>query len=141
MAGYKTFSKIHRAVFKLTGGRVGASLQGMPMVVMDCIGRKSGKVRSTPVNCYAFKNSVVVVASNNGSEKPPIWWLNLQANPNITIQLGRKRVEVTAEELNDEDKALVWPEIIAANPRQDAYEKQTSRKLPVVYFKPRNENG
>ena len=141
MANYRWFSKVHRAVFKLTDGRIGATLQGMPMVLMHCVGRRSGKIHSIPVNCYHYQQSVCVVASNGGSDQPPLWWLNLQANPNIWIQTGRDKYEVVAEELGPEQRQSIWPDILSINPRQATYERAATRTLPVVYLRRKSETA
>ena len=136
MADWKFFSKVHKTVFRLSGGRVGARLAGLDMVIIDTIGRKSGQIRQAPAACYPYKDNVVVVASNNGAEKDPIWWLNLKATPRVNIHLGKKNLQVEAVELAGDERAKIWEEIIKANPRQKEYATMTQRHLAVVYLKP-----
>ena len=112
MANWQWFGKLHLKVFRATGGRVGASLAGIKMVMVDTIGRKSGLVRTIPIACYPYEEDITVVASNNGSDKDPIWWLNLQANPNVELQVGRKRYQAIAEQLSDEERDKHWPQIV-----------------------------
>ena len=105
------------------------------MVLMETVGRKSGEVRVAPAACYPYKDSVAVVASNNGGEQHPVWWLNLQAQPQIYVRLGQERFLVCAQELQGEDREALWPDIVRINPRQKHYAKMTTRVLPVVYLR------
>lgn len=137
MANYQTFTKVHKWVFKVTGGRIGAKLAGLPIVMIETVGRKSGQLRIAPVACYPHKDFVAVVASNNGQAKNPVWWLNLQAQPKVAAQLGRQRKLVEAQLLEGEEREQLWAQIIEQNPRQKLYAAQVSeRVLPVVYLKP-----
>ncbi|CAA0084465.1 Deazaflavin-dependent nitroreductase [BD1-7 clade bacterium] len=141
MADWKIFSKVHRSLFKLSGGRLGNRLAGIDMAMIDTIGRKSGKVRTAPAACYPYQDSVVVVASNNGGDKHPIWWLNLKAYPSVNVRLGQEQFKAEAIELRGEERDAIWPTIIRLNPRQKAYAEMTDRLLPVIYLKPANERS
>ena len=136
MADWKLFSKVHKTLFNLSGGRLGASLAGLDMVIIDTLGRKSGQIRQAPAACYPYKDSIVVVASNNGAEKDPVWWLNLKASPIVNIHLGKTTLKVEAEELEGKERSRVWQQIIQANPRQKNYAAMTERRLAVIYLKP-----
>ena len=81
------------------------------------------------------EGDVVVVASNNGSDKDPIWWLNLQAQPRVTIQLGRNRYTAEAVALEEPARSNYWPKIVAINPRQAQYQAQSARQLPVILLR------
>ena len=81
MANWKWFTKLHTTVFKISGGRIGARLAGIDMVIIDTIGRKTGKVRTVAVACYPYEQDVAVAASNNGQDVDPLWFKNLQAHP------------------------------------------------------------
>ena len=135
MADWKFVTVAHRALFRWSGGRVGASMGGIDIVMVDTIGRKSGKVRTIPIACYPCGDDVAVVASNNGSDKDPLWLLNLRAQPEVDIQLGRQRYRSRAEELSREEAEKLWPAIIENNPRQAQYREQSSRELPIICFR------
>lgn len=135
MANWKWFSKAHQAMFRLSGGRVGAKLAGLDMVIIDTIGRKSGQVRSVPIACYPYKGDVTVVASNNGLDTDPNWWLNLKHTPEVNIQLGKERYRARAEEMLGEERDAFWPQIITINPKQDAHQKKSTRLLPIIRFR------
>lgn len=135
MADWKVFSKVHQFIYRASGGRVGARLAGIDMVVIHCVGRKSGLSRPTPIACYPYRNGVAVVASNNGGDRDPVWWLNLKATPRVQVQLGRERFEVQAEEILGEERDRLWPEIVRLNPAQQSHQDHTARKLPVIYLR------
>lgn len=132
MANYKLFGKLHLALFRLTGGRIGGRASGIDMVMLDTIGRKSGLTRTVPIACYPYDGDITVVASNNGSDKDPVWWLNLKANPKIELQLHTQRYLAVAEQLSDSERDAHWPEIIKINPTQIRHQRRSSRKLPVI---------
>jgi deazaflavin-dependent oxidoreductase (nitroreductase family) len=135
MANWKWFGRAHVALYKATNGKVGAKLGGIDVVLIHTVGRKSGHIRSVPIACYPYKDSVLVVASNNGQARNPLWWLNLKSHPEVEVQLGKEQFTVLAEELLGEEREAVWPGIIKINPRQKHYAKITERLLPVVYLK------
>lgn len=135
MADWKMFSKLHQLVYRYSVGRIGARLAGLDMVVIYCIGRKSGVIRPTPIACYPYGNNVAVVASNNGNDKDPVWWLNLQANPEVEVQLGSRKLRVRAEEVAGPEREALWQEIVKLNPLQQRHQDHTSRQLPIIYLK------
>lgn len=132
MANYKLFGKLHLALFRLTRGRIGGRASGIEMVMLDTIGRKTGQVRTVPIACYPYEGDITVVASNNGSDKDPNWWLNLKAHPQVELQLHTQRYQALAEEMSDAERDAHWPDIIKINPTQIRHQRISSRKLPVV---------
>lgn len=135
MANWQWFGKIHTAVYKATGGRLGARLGGIDIVLVDTIGKKTGLVRTVPIACYPYNDSVVVVGSNNGQDKDPLWWLNLKAHPEVRVYFGRECFTAIARELHGTEREKIWPAIVRINPRQKHYAAITSRILPVVHLK------
>jgi deazaflavin-dependent oxidoreductase (nitroreductase family) len=91
---------LHRKLYLLSDGRVGAKLDGSPMALLHTIGRKSGATHTVPLVFYQIDpRGIIVLGSNTGSPKPPIWRPNLKANPEIDIQIGREKKRVRAEEI------------------------------------------
>ena len=96
MANYLWFGKLHSKLYQLTGGRLGHWMWHR-MVLMHTIGAKSGELRDVTVQYYPLHDAgVLVIPSNNGQPKPPAWWFNLKAHPDIAIQLGREHRRVKA---------------------------------------------
>ena len=88
----------HAQIYRLSGGRIGHRFPGMaPMLLLDHVGAKSGTQRTTPLLYIEEGGRYVVVASVGGAPKHPAWYLNLGANPAATVQVGRRRLGVSAE--------------------------------------------
>ena len=128
-------TRIHRGVYRSTGGRVGARLNGLDMVLLTTTGRKSGQPRTLPLACLRDGEDWIVVASNGGQDFHPAWWLNLQANPRAQAQLGRETRSVVAHEAIDDDRARLWPLLKQQNSAYPKYEKKTDRLIPVVVLR------
>jgi len=135
MANWKNFSKVHKTLYRLSGGRVGARLGGIDMALIEIVGRKSGQLRTTPLACYPHHDSIAVSASNNGLDKHPVWYLNLKANPEVTVQFGRERYKALAEEITGEARDTLWQKVIELNPTQAEHQRHTERLIPLVWFK------
>ena len=135
MANWSVVSVIHRALYRATGGRVGARLGGLDMLLLSCRGRKSGELRTVPLACMADGADRVVVGSNNGQDSDPAWWLNLQANPEAQVRLGRESWPVRAELATPDERARLWPLLCEQNRFYSRYESQTSREMPVVILR------
>ena len=128
-------TRIHRGVYRNTGGRVGARMMGLDMVLLTTTGRKSGQPRTLPLACLRDGEDWIVVASNGGQDFHPAWWLNLQANPRAQAQLGRETRSIVAHEATDADRARLWPLLKQQNPAYPKYEKKTDRLIPVVVLR------
>jgi F420H(2)-dependent quinone reductase len=118
--------------YRLTGGRVGGSLGQAPVLLLDHVGRKTGKKHTSPLIYLADGDDLVIVASKGGAPKDPLWWLNLKASPRTTVQVGGERREVTARQASPEEKRRLWPELNAVWPDFERYQQRTERDIPVV---------
>lgn len=129
---------VHRFVYRVSGGRLGNSLGGMPMLLLTNVGRKSGKQRVTPLLYVEDGARWVVVASNAGDDRDPAWWLNVQSHPDTSIQLGAARHDVRARRASPDEVEQIWPRLLAAYPPYDEYRDRTSREIPVVFLERRS---
>jgi deazaflavin-dependent oxidoreductase (nitroreductase family) len=132
-------TRAHAAAIRLSGGRIRRSFiftGGMPILVLTTVGRQSGQSRSTPVAYLRHGTAFAVLASNAGSDRPPAWWLNLQADPNAEILADRTRYSVTARRAETEEEAALWSEFARQNPGFDEYRNLTERQIPVVVLEP-----
>jgi deazaflavin-dependent oxidoreductase (nitroreductase family) len=100
-------------------------------------GRKSGKQRTTPLLYLEDAGRHVVIASVGGAPKHPAWYLNLLANPAATLDVGRRKLAVTASTASPEERARLWPLAVQMYPGYDAYRSKTTREIPVVILSPR----
>lgn len=122
----------HRAIYRLTRGRLLGRVAGMPVLLLTTTGRRSGRPRTTPLTYFESGADLVVVASNGGEDRPPAWWLNLCANPRATITRGTKTEGVEARAATADEYAHLWPTITSAHAGYAAYARRTSRPIPVM---------
>ena len=139
-AAFKTVTCLHRTVFDATGGRLGGTGKGMPVVKLTTTGRRSGVPRQTMLTSPVHDDGrVVLVASKGGDDRHPTWYLNLRAEPRVTVTMdGRARAMVARTATTDE-KAELWPAIVRANPGYAGYQRRTDRDIPVVILEPAPE--
>lgn len=131
---------VHRALIRLTRGRVGWSAAGMLAVELTTIGRKSGERRSTMLTVPVRDgDGYVIVASRGGDDKHPAWFLNLRDNPHVDVVIGGKpSVPMTARIADADTRARLWPQITAKYRNYAGYQQKTSREIPVVILEPRS---
>lgn len=128
----------HAAIYRATGGRVGGKLPGTPsMLLLDHVGAKTGKQRTTPLVYMPHGRDFVVVASKGGYPKDPGWMHNLRAHPEARVQIGRERIAVRAREATADERRDLWPKAAEYNPVWDDYRKRTSREIPLVILERR----
>jgi len=132
MANWHWIGRIHRAVYRASGGRLGGRLAGRDMLLLTTTGRRSGEPRTTPLSYLTDAADFVVVASNNGAPGDPAWWLNLAADPAAKIQVGGRQYAVRAHRAEGEERTRLWPLLVAYNPPYATYAKRTTRPIPVV---------
>jgi deazaflavin-dependent oxidoreductase (nitroreductase family) len=136
--GLKNVSRVHRAVVHATNGRVGGSALGMPVVELHTVGRRSGLPRSTMLTAPVVEGDrIVLVASKNGDDRDPDWFRNLLAHPDAELTMGGKRRAVRARPASPDEKADLWPRVVAANRGYASYQRRTQRDIPLVICDPR----
>lgn len=134
----KWMSAANTLVFRATGGRLGAKfLGGAPVFLLVTTGRKSGQPRTSPLLYLRDGNDYVIVASKGGMSHHPMWFKNLEANPDAEVEIGTEKVKVHARRASDEEKARLWPKLIAMYPDYADYQARTERNIPVVVLSPR----
>jgi deazaflavin-dependent oxidoreductase (nitroreductase family) len=133
----KYLGAIHRHLYRASGGRVGGRLWDLPVVLLTTTGRRSGKKRTVPLCSFRDGDDLVVIASYGGLDRPPAWWLNLEANPQAEVLAGRERRAVTARTADPDERARLWAEITTRAPGYLEYERRTTREIPVVILQGR----
>lgn len=128
---------LHRVLYRASRGRAGGRVWGLPVVLLTTTGRRSGKKRTVPLCSLRDGGDVVVIASYGGLDRPPAWWLNLEARPEADLRDGRERRTVTARTVSGEERARLWAELTARAPGYLDYERRTTREIPVVILSPR----
>jgi deazaflavin-dependent oxidoreductase (nitroreductase family) len=132
--------RIHDAVYRNTNGWIGHRTLGIPSLLLHTVGAKTGQARTASLTYARDGGNYLIVASKGGDPKAPGWYHNLKADPNVEINVGPKRFGVTAKPVlpDDPDYARLWQIVNKNNgDRYTAYQKKTSRPIPVVVLTPR----
>ncbi|HVU72920.1 MAG TPA: nitroreductase family deazaflavin-dependent oxidoreductase [Mycobacteriales bacterium] len=137
-------SHANTAVFRATRGvlgskfRVGAAFPwGVPVALLTTTGRKSGEKRTVPLLVLRDGERAIFVGSQGGLPKHPAWYLNLQDDPNVVVQLrfqGAKPMK--ARTADPAERATYWPRLTTMYPDFDNYQAWTDREIPVVICEP-----
>lgn len=131
-------SHMNTWVYRKSGGRIGGRfLRGAPVCLLTTTGRKSGEPRTTPLLYLRDGDRVVVVASQGGMPKHPLWYLNLQATPECEVQIRKETLKLKARTASPEERAELWPRLIQMYSDFDDYQSWTDRVIPVVILEPR----
>ena len=121
----------HTTLYRLTGGWVGGWV-GVPILLLTTQGRRSGRRRTQPLLYLSTDAGYALVASYGGSDRHPDWYLNLEANPEVEIQVGSVRKRMLARTATPERRAELWPRLVALYRDYDVYQSRTRREIPVV---------
>ena len=130
---------VHEKVYKATDGRIGHRVLGVPCLLLRTKGRRSGQTRTNGLVYAKDGDDYVVVASKGGDPKHPGWFHNLKADPEVGIQIGRRRRKGRARivESSDPDHDRLWKLVNENNKdRYDAYQEKTDRPIPIVVITP-----
>ena len=128
----------HTAVYRATRGVIGHKVPGgPPMLLLDHVGAKSGKKRTSPLVYVRDGDDIVLVASKGGNPKNPAWFHNLKANPETTVQIGSEKRPVRAHVASDEERERLWPKAVETYSGYAGYAKRTDRKIPLVVLERR----
>jgi deazaflavin-dependent oxidoreductase (nitroreductase family) len=138
----KTMNIVHRIILRVTGNRVGWSAMNMPVLELTTVGRKSGKPRTVLLTSpLLLGDSLVVVASRGGDDDHPAWFLNLRDNPEVRVSIqGGDPIEMLARVTGREERARLWPRVVADHGNYGDYQAKTSREIPLVVLDPVQEN-
>ena len=126
------FGADHVRRYVETDGEEGHDWQGTTTLILTTKGRRSGERRSTPLIYQRHGDSYLVVASKGGADQPPAWYLNLDADPEVEVQVKGDRFRARARNATPEEKPDLWRTMTAAWPAYDDYQRKTSREIPVV---------
>ena len=128
--------RFHRWIFRVSDGRLGASLFGNQVLRLVTKGRRSQEPREVMLHSFPAPSGHVVVASNAGDDRQPAWYLNLQADPVAELQIGTERRRVKAREAQGEERMRLWSEIIKQDQSYIEYQARTDRQIPLVILEP-----
>jgi len=140
-AAIRAMGRAHRAVYRLSGGRLLSRVAGMPVLMLTTSGRRTGRARTTPLTYFELGDEIAIVASNGGEDNPPRWWLNLEADPRATIAIAGRSEQVSARAATAAEHAELWPVITATHPGYADYARRTTRPIPVVLLTRRTKEN
>ena len=131
--------RLHEQLYKRTDGRIGHRMIGVPTLLLRTTGRRSGAARTNGLVYARDGDDYLVVASNGGADRHPAWLHNLRANSDVQIQIGRERRNGTARAVEPSDPVYgrLWRIVNENNrDRYSAYQKKTTRAIPVIVLTP-----
>jgi deazaflavin-dependent oxidoreductase (nitroreductase family) len=129
-------TKGHVALYRLSRGRLGGKSMGAPVLLLDNVGRKSGKRRTTPLICTEDRENLIVIASKGGIEKHPAWYHNLRANPETMVNWRGEKRRVRAHEAEGAERERLWAKMVEVYRPYASYQRRTERRIPVVVLEP-----
>jgi deazaflavin-dependent oxidoreductase (nitroreductase family) len=129
-------SALHRGVYEVTGGRLGSRIAGMPVLLLATTGRRTGRRRTVPLTYIDADGDLVLVASYGGSPTHPAWFLNLDANPDVDVQIGPTLLRMRARRVTPEERTRLWPRVVETYGGYARYQARTSREIPLVLLSP-----
>lgn len=127
----RRLTAVHALMLRGTRASLAARWFGLPVLLLETTGRRSGRVRRTALAYLPDGEDLVVVAANAGAERPPAWWLNLQAAGEGVAVVGGQRRRVTALLAEGARRDRLWRSF-AARSRVEHYQGLTARRLPVI---------
>ena len=133
--GLKLGSGAHTRVYRATGGRLFGRMGKSPILLLNTVGRKTGRKRTSPLLYVMDGEDFVIIASKGGAPTHPAWYLNLKANPDATVEVGDREVRVRAEEVDSEEKVRLWQKMVEMYPTYDDYKTKTEREIPLLVLR------
>jgi F420H(2)-dependent quinone reductase len=130
-------ARAHAGLYALSGGRfLPRWFAGAPVMVLETVGRRSGRKRATPVLYLRDGDAFVVLAANAGADRTPAWWLNLREAGAGEVIVGRHRIRVRPRLLTGSERYRVWQAFVAMYPQAEHYTRFTDRELPLIALEP-----
>ncbi|TCJ93526.1 nitroreductase/quinone reductase family protein [Nocardia alba] len=134
-------TKLHVALYRRTGGRVGGRMPAWPdarILLLDHVGAKTGTRRTSPLMYHADGDILALAASKAGQPTHPAWFHNLKANPDTTIRIGAESYPVRARVATDTERNLLWPKFVELFPSYAFYQRNAgTRTIPIIILTPR----
>ena len=132
----KYMAKGNAWIYRRSNGKLGGTFGNAPVALLTRTGRKTGEPRVSPLLYLREGDRVVLVASKGGSDKHPLWYLNLKANPQVSVQIKDEVLQLRARDATKEERAEYWPKLDAMYPSFGDYRSWTDRVIPVVICDP-----
>jgi F420H(2)-dependent quinone reductase len=134
--GLRWAGKLNIPLYRLSGGRLGGRINEAPVLLLTTTGRKSGQKRTAPVVYLADGENLVVIGSNAGHSRTPAWSLNLKANPEAEVEVGREHRPVMARVAEGDERTALWRKHNEQYSGFDEYEARTDRDIALFVLEP-----
>ena len=134
--GKSAWAREQAEAYESSGGTKRAELSGKPIIVLTTVGAVTGKLRKTALMRVEHDGRYAVVASRGGAARHPKWYFNLKANPHVELQDGPGKRDYEAHEATGEEKATWWERAVEVWPAYAAYQRKTTRQIPVFVLEP-----
>jgi deazaflavin-dependent oxidoreductase (nitroreductase family) len=128
--------RVHRLLYRISSGRIGAKLGTLPVLLLTTKGRRSGEPRAVALNYLEDAGRYIVFASHAGEEREPPWWLNLRDAGEAEMQIGSRTQHVRAREAQGDERERLWARVKGADAAYAVYEKRTTRRIAVIVLEP-----
>ena len=138
---FRFFNALHIFLYRRTRGRLGSKVQGLRILLLSTIGRRSGKTRVTPLGYFEHEGSYVVIASNAGFDRHPGWYHNLRSQLRVTIEVGNRVMAAEAKVVGPDAHKQLWSKLISLSPGYARYAERTRRVIPLVALQRRLSTG
>lgn len=133
----RLFTRLNVWVFKKSKGRLWKNFPGgYPICVVGMTGAKSGQRREVALIHLPYRRGVLLVASQGGMDRHPVWYHNIAANPHIDLLFRGKTEALVARQASDNEKRELWPQLLSLYPDFDEYQARTDRNIPVFICTP-----
>ncbi len=133
----KAMNQIHRTMMTVSGGKLGWTAGKMPVLELTTTGRKSGQQRSTMLTTPWYDgDTMAIVASAGGNDAHPAWYLNLEAEPTVTVRTEDATRQMTARTVSGDERSEIWSAITSKYKNYADYQTKTEREIPVVLLEP-----
>jgi deazaflavin-dependent oxidoreductase (nitroreductase family) len=135
---------VHGSVYALSGGRLGLRSGGddrLGTLRLTTVGRRSGQARATMLFYLPAGDGFAVVASNAGASHPPAWWLNLQSQPDASVDVPGRSTRVHARSAVGEEYADLWRRFVTRLDDYRRYARSADREIPIVILEPAEGPG
>jgi deazaflavin-dependent oxidoreductase (nitroreductase family) len=126
------FGKQHIERYEATDGLEGHRWNDTQTLLLTTVGRKSGEPRINALIYDLHRGDYVVVASKGGSDQHPAWYLNIEANPEVEVQVWGDKFKARARTASHEEREEIWPKMAAEWPDYENYQRKTDREIPIV---------
>ena len=127
-----SFAIFHKWIYSISNGKILGNLGNLPVLILNTVGRKTGKSIKTVLVYYSDQGNFFIIASFGGNPNHPSWFLNLKKNPYVRLQIKKEEFNCFARILSKKEKSLIWPKIVDFYSGYERYQGATSREIPVV---------